>query len=251
MNSFKPIHEDHGIEMAGIVMFLKNPLNNFEGISGKMVEGQSALRLVEDSILIKTSFDQNEIKQEERRVNGFVLKNERRDKLFHAYNEEFKTVFIYLDYQYDKWKPFFSTFKIVYEAFCSAIAPNKVTSIGLEYVDKFKWEGDKSNFKWNKLFRENSVLLSADFHQHDLLSFQIMREKKGGILEQLTINTDEDKSYATIGHHVSTEIDFEISENHNTFKSSYRTLEELHSFNKKLLVDLLTDEMALKVGLTK
>ena len=166
MNSFSPLHEKHGIYVASIVILLEKPLADFQGLSDKILKNQSILSFHQDSQMIKFQSSKDGPNISEQQVNGFVLKsdNTKPKQLLHAYNEEVRTVVIYLDYGYDRWDPFFEKFQQVFSSFCQFAPSNNTKAAALEYIDKFNWNGDASRFKWNELFREDSDILSPDFH---------------------------------------------------------------------------------------
>lgn len=257
MNFFEPIHKNHGIASVIVVILLKDALRNFEITGHKLLEGQSIFKHHENSQQIRIESSPDNETTTKRSTNGFILRSNSQKQTLQGFNDDIRTALIYSDTDYNRWEGFYLNLEQVLTILQQTLPENEIIAVALEYNDDFTWQGEIKDFEWSKLFKENSKMLSKDFHEHPLLKFEILRNRKienqkieREVLEQLSITRRGDR-HVRIQHHLNLEM-----KNHLTTKSLIdpiftAELSELHTTNKEVLTSLLTTKMAQRVGLIK
>lgn len=139
-----------------------------------------------------------------------------------------------------------------------------VTVIGLQYIDKFIWEGTKSELSASELFREGSPYLVPNaytvvgpWHSHhgyfvekgQPYSYKLLNntnidllEEEGARVARVT-TTHRSHLQAAISTHVSA---VEAEQSTNTIDAY---MQEMHKENKAVLGELLTDDMCSRIKL--
>jgi uncharacterized protein (TIGR04255 family) len=251
MNKFEPLHKKHGIASALVVMLLKKPITGPDQIGQKLIESQTVLTKFEQSKQIKIENIADKTTQTTS-VNGFILSEREGKRSLHGFNDGVRNVLVYTENDYTRWDSFLSCLQPVLKSLSEILDSNELVALALEYNDVFDWQGEPNAFKWNELFKEDTGMLSADFHEHTHLKFEVIRNRtshnKNEIVEQLSIARQTDKS-AVIKHHVSIPCDGSITTQKLSSEVFNDKLNELHEFNKDVLRNLLTNEMAKRVNL--
>lgn len=155
------------------------------------------------------------------------------------------------------------------EAFLSLALPiiyksRVVTVIGLQYIDKFIWEGTKSELNVSELFRQdspyvvpNAYSVAGPWHSHhgyfvgkgqpqdynllNNINIDVL-EEEGARLARIT-TTHRSQLQTPISTHVSA---VEAEQSANTIDAY---MQEMHKENKAILSKLLTDEMCERIKL--
>lgn len=250
IKSFSPIHEKHGIEYARVVILFEDKI---EAEVGKRVSMKDhLLRDYQDSHQIRIE-NKEGTSSTSQSINGFVLRDELQTKVLHVFNDVERNVLTYTDQDYGRWAGFLDALRPVLKALSAELADNKITALALEYCDVFKWTGKPEDFRWNLLFNEKSEMLSKDFHEHTHHKFEVIRSRRStdeiNIVEQLII-TRQNQDRAAIQHHVSLPLDGEYSSGKLGSNEFVQELENIHRFNKAVLLELFTDDISRRVGLT-
>lgn len=257
MNAFEPIHEDHGIASVIVVILLKEQLRNFELIGHKLLENQSVFDHHENSQQIQVESLADGTTTSKRSTNGFILRSESRHQTLQGFNDVVRTALIYTDTNYNRWDGFYKNLELVLTKLQQILPENEVIAVALEYNDDFNWKGEIKDFDWSKLFKKDCKTLSNDFHEHPLLKFEILRNRKienekieRVVLEQISITRRSD-NHVRIQHHLNLELKNHLTTKNLTDPEFTSELSELHTTNKDVLKSLLTTKMAQRVGLTK
>lgn len=150
---------------------------------------------------------------------------------------------------------------------------NFVISIGLKYIDRFLYEGTKEEYDSSLLFKKDTDLISKKsflatplWHCHSGWfdeSFDAVDAVKGDLLNQLNVdssyaNVSGQKRYiTTIEHNAIIRIEGQdnghlrsITEKTDAKDSCLdQLMDKLHNTNKKVLSNLLSEQMAIKINL--
>lgn len=147
--------------------------------------------------------------------------------------------------------------------------PAAVSSVGLKYVDRFRFQGSVKNYDASKLFKKNSEFLhkkafssSNKWHCHTGWFDQQIWDSP--VLSQLNIDSGQNiadgkpVSVVTIDHTLTVRAVDSGSDLTHLFPKPTRSksrlgslMNDLHFANKELLLDLLTTSMAKRIGLQK
>lgn len=147
---------------------------------------------------------------------------------------------------------------------------NFVNSVGLKYIDRFLYDGTKEEYDPSLLLNKNTDLIfkkvfSATplWHCHSGWFDESFDVVKGNLLNQLNVdssyvNISGQKRYVTtIDHNAVVQIDgqdngqlrsiTEEAEGKNSCLD--QLMDKLHNVNKKVLLNLLNEQMATKINL--
>lgn len=140
------------------------------------------------------------------------------------------------------------------------VGNNSISSIGLQYIDEFVWEGDPKSYSISGLIREGSEFPSAlrdkgplwHLHQGWFESNVEKLRIKGRRLEKLHIDAVERKGQyvtrvdTTLRHDLSDKIT-DVTRNFDEILDP--VFDAMHERNKQLIRSFLTDEMQRRIKL--
>lgn len=253
---FEPINQKHGIFSATIVIILAKPLKDLVPVKESLLDKQNVLKYAGKSEMVTIQHSSSGEGSTRSIENGFVLKDDdvKPSRTLHAFNDPIRTALVYTDLRYDRWAPFFKNFKEVSTALASVLEANEIVAAALEYVDKFRWKKPEGRaFSWKGLLNPKATMLPPDFHDHNHLQFHVSRNRRVEDFEakeHLSV-TRENENTISIMHHVSKNFESPHDVSDMNKVVFYDELEKLHKFNKAVLRELLTGEMAKRVGVSK
>jgi uncharacterized protein (TIGR04255 family) len=143
---------------------------------------------------------------------------------------------------------------------------NKISIMGLKYIDRFLYEGHEEEYTASDLFNINTDLIfryafSSIPIWHNNVGWFENLEEIGACLNQLNISTvyenisGEQKHITIIDHNavyreeVPKDFPLIVGNKDDINTSLHRTMNALHSMNKRVLTRLLTEQMARRINL--
>ena len=254
---FKPIHDNHSIYACRLVLLLNEPVENPLDFGKQLAEKQKVVTSFHEMRKIEARFGEGEPQFKESSPNGFVLLNDMAGdgKNFALMNNEIRPSFVFTTNMYDRWAGFIKEVNIVFKSISELLPDYKLTAVGLEYTDKFKWLGTDDNFDWKYLFNTKSTLLPRDFTRHQHISFDLTRIRRDisdganlSAVEKLSVHRLQDSS-VDITHHVSLALPDNTTLKKFNSKPFQTNLAAIHVFNKQILRKLLKAKILKQIGI--
>jgi uncharacterized protein (TIGR04255 family) len=266
---FEPIHEAHAIEQVAFVLQFDRPLNDAQiSMAIKIAEGfkedlpgLSAIQELAFAISPMGAIPPNSI------AGGAVFYRSKPDGsrekelLIERSSIAFKTSF------YTQWDSIWGQARQYLSPVAKLYASHvRLLGISLNYSDKFIWHGDLAKCKPNMLLREQSKYLCSHifdvtdlWHSHTgaflqadsktrrllNLNIDILNESNivagdKRIIAITSVLTDFLNQPGYEASNVQGDDVFELIDSH---------MESMHVFGKKILAEILTDEMAKRIAL--
>ncbi|MDD5056851.1 MAG: TIGR04255 family protein [Sideroxydans sp.] len=268
---FEPIHAAHAIEQVVFVLQFDTPLSDeiFAQVQecAKQFETESDLPRLMKRAGISISFSPaGQSATVPSQKSGFMLRRMRADGSIEKELRVEPDSIAFMTSLYTRWDAIWVQAKNYFSKLAPIYAANsKIVGIGLNYVDKFIWTGDKAECSANALLRTDSKYLcpqifeAQDFwHSHTgafiradeqtkrLLNVNVdhLEENRGDemrrVVSVITVLTDMLNQPDYIPAEVSTE-------NIDQFLDKHAT--GLHLFGKEVLGNIINDEMSKRIAL--
>lgn len=156
---------------------------------------------------------------------------------------------------YDRWGHLIADLRTYIPSLFSGFSARKsISSIGLQYVDAFEWQADRTELNLSTVFNENSPYLvgnafrtGENWHSHHGLFTAVDGPFKYRRLDNINISREDQEARHVLqivtSHqaHLTTAPLWRWAE--NKFDDVLEILQELHSQNKDVLRNLFTPEV--------
>jgi uncharacterized protein (TIGR04255 family) len=160
---------------------------------------------------------------------------------------------------YTRWAPVWKEVKNWFSTIGSIIGDRQITHVGLQYNDVFHWRGDPDSLDLKKVFSENSTLLPRNvftlkglWHSHHGYFVDRLKPVNHQLLENINVNLQDElgqRSIVITTVHKALVADIRGWDQMST--KIDELMEDLHSRNKDILKNLLSDEAAKSITLFK
>lgn len=167
-------------------------------------------------------------------------------------NEPGRSFISYHSLAYTSWNDFIEEFILNIEAISRYKADISIHGFSLHYIDELIWKG-KGPIDKTMILKKNKDRIPGDFFTTRSPAYSLISEKniKGSIyFDRLEIKVQNlERSSMIISHNVSQNLDDPIFIE-NLYNPDFKQkIEDMHSYNKELLSEILQDDIQTIIGL--
>lgn len=259
----RPVKGNHSIKEVVISLFLVDPISKPEKYKTLL---QKEYRERFDRCEPVSNF-QIQFRREDNHVRtqfdlqqnaGFKFireKDETTERILQGVNEPKRSFMSYHSLNYTRWFPFLENFKKDINILASYEENAFIRGFSLHYIDEFYWIHQHAPLDKSLILQENNKKIPADFFTAKNPVYSLISEKKMGdsvYFDRLEIKVHQTKEITlTISHNVTENLTDPMKFN-TLFDSDFeQKINEMHSYNKELLADILQEEIQLLIGLKK
>jgi len=268
---FEPIHAAHAIEQVVFVLQFDEPLSEeiFAQVQAraKQFETESDMpRLIRRAGISISFSPAGQSAQPPQQKPGFMLRRMRADGSIEKELRVEPDSIAFMTSLYTRWDAIWVQAKNYFKQLAPLYAANsRLVGIGLNYVDKFIWTGDKAECRASALLRADSKYLcphifeAQDFWHSHMGAFIRTDEETKRLLNVNVDHLEENRademrrvvSVITVLTDMLNQQDYtpvEVSaENIDQFLD--RHAKGLHLFGKEVLGNIINDEMSKRIAL--
>ncbi|WP_028296293.1 TIGR04255 family protein [Olivibacter sitiensis] len=254
-DKIRPINGKHSIREAVISLFLANPIlkpSRFE----KLIQAEYAHVFQKFGVVsqLQVQFQRNDDGRDATNITnqaeaGFkfsAFESGKPKRVLQGINEAGRTFVSYHELGYERWALFYSDYKDQVRALGNIQADIFINAFSLHYIDEFLWIDKEGGIDLSLFFKKNQKL-PLDFFDSINPIFSLVAEKEiNGVVyyDRLEIQVRSDiQPSVVISHNVTEALQKEVQLS-DLFRTDFESkLADMHEYNKKLLKDLLTEEI--------
>ncbi len=260
-NHIYPVKGKHSIKEVVISLFLLNPILKPERFEELIKSGyKDIFQQFEPVSHFQVQFHKDkgtnkvEFKQEQNAGFKFVsFKDGKVDRVLQGINEPQRTFISFHNLNYVRWEPFFNGYKKHITTLAEVQSDISIKAFSLHYIDELIWIDEKKPIDTSLILKKNKDKIPGDFFTSQNPNFSLVSDKMIGdskYLDRLEIRVNSlPKPSLVISHNVTENLDNEIQLN-SLFQSDFeQKIEDMHSYNKELLGNILQDNVQALIGL--
>lgn len=272
---WRPVNDDHSIETMSIVVGFQDAVSSlvYRNMNRKLDEttNKNGLNIHQPIQGIEFRVDQAGVTPRPININGMAYQ---RNSLIRLRSGEVVNKMVeqiqfqpqslhYSTWKYTRWAPTLESLRrIIFPALEIACAAVTISSIRIEYIDRFVFTGADFEMKPSDVLSEESPLIARDIFSADDLwhshtgKFVLTNEQKKRLLQ---VNIDAQELLSSDGTVASKSISIMNSVEDRYLESGWEPqnideqigveLDDLHKESKILYSKILNPKMASKVGL--
>ena len=269
IEGFEPIHSAHAIEQVAFVIqfsgaITDNALKRIQLATEKFKTNEDLPGFIEIqgiNFVIGTNAPQ----QSNGTVSGFIRRSVGRDGSLECELRIESNSITFLTTKYSNWSEVWKRVNRYLEVMLPIYFEQlNLSAVGLNYVDKFSWNGDLNNFNARSLLQDDSKYISCHifdtaefwhchtgvFIRHDELTKRLLNvnidhfdeSRPDGLKRIVAITTTVTDQFGQIGYD-------QFSSNYKTIATVETHIKSIHEFGKKILGELLVKSMSDRIAL--
>jgi uncharacterized protein (TIGR04255 family) len=268
MESFNPLHAAHAIEQVVFYIQFGRPISDNRLAELKTICDQFSEELpgLSDTTGLSVVFGNVIGNQQASHISGFTRRSVNRDgTLEHELRVE-KSSIQFVTTRYTRWQQTWDQANKYFNALLPLFQQDAIpAAIGLNYVDKFVWAGNPENCRAEHLIRTDSKYVSKHifettefWHSHAgvfirsnpqtrrLLNLNIDyldEPRPNGLKRVVQIATTLTDQFNQPSYEELSKV-----ENIQDFFNSH--MQDMHSYGKIILIDVMTEDMSKRIALT-
>jgi|SRR5690625_414219 len=258
----KPVSEKHSIKEVVISLFLSEPIEEpekFRDLLDTTYKDIFQKFTPVSSFQVQFKKDGNEqttqFSQQDNAGFKFIANaiDGRAEKILQGINEPKRTFISYHTFNYDRWNTFLNEYQKTITALAEAYPGFCIIAFSLHYIDELQWIDKKEALNKNLILKKGTEKIPGDFFKARKPVFSLVseREKQESIYyERLEVRIDQSTlPVLAISHNVTENLSEKIRID-QLFNSQFKQkLDTMHSYNKEMLAEILTDEVQNLIGL--
>ncbi len=260
-NKVYPIKEKHSIREVVISLFLLNPILKPERFKELISSGYKdvfqqfgPISQFQVQLQKGDSVDKAQLKHEQNAGFKFTSFREGKiDRVLQGINEPQRTFISFHNLDYEHWIPFFNDYKKNITILSKVQSDMFVKAYSLHYIDELLWIDENSPLDKTLILKRNLEKIPGDFFTSQKPTFSLISEKEIGQSTyfdrvEIKVNSSQQTSLV-ISHNVTENLDDAIQLN-ELFQSGFeQKIEDMHSYNKEMLGNLLQENVQTLIGL--
>lgn len=211
------------------------------------------------SIVVNIGPDPSQIPAQVPELSGFNFSKVSADGQIEKQVQITRAHCLFVVSDYSRWAVLVAEITALLELIAPTLAINHIpiAAVGLQYSDRFVWRGDTSNLKLSEVFRVGSPFIASNgltsteaWHSHHGYFVQSTMPIQHKRLDNINLNIADEPQGRAIQILTSHRALFTTPLSGENIAQSVMDLEnELHSINKNIFRQLLTDELLAKIQL--
>lgn len=258
----KPVREKHSIKEVVISLFLSDPIEAPEKFR-ELLDGtykntfQNFAPVSRFQVQFKKDGNEHTTQFRQRDNAGFKFISNSNDgqteKILQGINEPKRTFISYHTFTYDRWNIFLDEYQKTITALAEAYPNFCIIAFSLHYIDELQWIDKEEVLDKSLILKKGTEKIPGDFFKARKPAFSLIseREKEGSVYyERLEVRIEQSNlPVLIISHNVTENLSDKIRID-QLFDSEFKQkLDIMHSYNKEILAEILTDKVQSLIGL--
>jgi len=260
-NYIYPVKGKHSIREVVISLFLLNPIlkpERFETLisSGYKDVFQKFERVSQFQVQFHKDKDANKAQFKHEQNAGFKFvsfRDGKIDRVLQGINEPQRTFISFHNLNYDRWLPFLEDYKNNITALAEVQSDIFIKAFSLHYIDELVWIDEKNPINKNLILKNNSEKIPGDFFTSQNPSFSLISEKTiahSKYFDRLEVGVNSmPKPSIVISHNITENLESEIQLSALFHSDFEQKIEDMHSYNKEMLTNILQEDVQTLIGL--